>query len=356
VERLDALEHRIEVARGSTMAGTVIVLIMALLLALFRPRAVVPAVASALLANLTLGFLGAGDSTVRLVVLTLLALAGGIAGERLFRRPVLLGVGLAGVLVAYLAAMVFAPWSLSLAPLGPELTARFFGVSNLLETLLLLPALLAAVLLGRRLGPVGFALVALLAMAVVAENRLGADGGGAVVLGVAFAVLGVRLAGGRWRLVVPAVAVAGLIVLALANADAASSTPDHLRGALTGGLPGIGKVLLNRVPLSYARVLDQWYFVFPLLALGLLAVRAIRAQPDPARRALDAAFLAGITVSLLLNDSPGPVTLGGLAVFLALEPYALRRELAPLARRLPRLAPAPPPEPVPIAAGPRRRP
>ena len=60
--------------------------------------------------------------------------------------------------------MAFAPWSLSLAPLGPELTARFFGVSNLLETLLLLPALLAAVLLARRLGPAGFALVALLAM------------------------------------------------------------------------------------------------------------------------------------------------------------------------------------------------
>jgi hypothetical protein len=355
VQQLDELESRIDVARGSTMAGTVIVLVMAFLLALLRPRWIVPAVATALVANLALGFLDAGDATMTLVVLTLLSLAGGLAGERLSleRRPGLLGAGLVGILLAYLAAMVVAPWSLSLAPLGPELTARFFGVSNLLETLLLLPALLAAVLVGRRLGPLGFVAVALIALAVVAENRLGADGGGAIVLGVAYAVLGVRLAGGRWRLVVPAVVFAGLVVLGLANLDAASSGPDHLRGALTGGLPALGQVLLHRVPLSYARMLDQWYLVFPACALGLLAVRAIRAQHDPGRRALDIAFLAGIVASLALNDSPGPVTLGGLAVFLALEPDALRRELAPLARRLPRLAPQP--EPVPVTAGSRRR-
>jgi hypothetical protein len=353
VEQLEQLESRIQVARSSTMGGTVIVLVMAFLLALVRPRWVVPAVATALLANLALGLLGAGDATMTLVALTLLSLAGGFAGERLLRRPTLLGAGFVSILLAYLAAMVLAPWSLSLAPLGPELTARFFGVSNFLETLLLLPALVAAVVVGRRVGPLGFALVALLSLGVVAENRLGADGGGAVVLGVAYAVLAVRLAGGRWRLVVPAVAFAGLLVLGLANLDAASSTPDHLRGALTGGLPALGQVLLHRVPLSYARVLEQWYLVFPACALGLLAVRAIRAQRDPARRALDVAFLAAIATSLAFNDSPGPVTLGGLAVFLALEPFALRRELAPLARRLPRLAPQP--EPVPVTAGSRRR-
>ena len=44
----------------------------------------------------------------------------------------------------------------------------------------------------------------------IAENRLGADGGGAVVVGVAFAVLAVGMQAGHRRLVLPALAAAAL--------------------------------------------------------------------------------------------------------------------------------------------------
>jgi hypothetical protein len=233
--------------------------------------------------------------------------------------------------------------ALSLSPLGPELTSRFYGVSNLLETLLLAPALLAAGLLGRRFGLLAFSSVAALALATVAENRLGDDGGGAVVLGIAFAVLVVGMRRARLRMLVPALAVAALAVLALLGLDAATSSPDHLRGALRGGPNGLATVLAHRVPLAYARVAEQWYLVFPLLALAALIVRSRRWPTGRDRTSLVLAYTAGIVTSLLLNDSPGPVTLAALASFFALEPAALRRELELLTAR------ALPPAPLPSA-------
>src|SRR5207244_7075261 len=118
------------------------------------------------------------------------------------------------------------PSVLSLATMGPELTARFYGVSNLIETLLLVPALLGAKLLGERLGPVAFLGVAALALAAVAENRLGADGGGAIVLGVAFAALGVGMVGRGIGAVAGPLAGASARVYALLAHAAAFSRPD----------------------------------------------------------------------------------------------------------------------------------
>src|SRR3954469_21359963 len=116
--------------------------------------------------------------------------------------------------------------TLSLAPMGPELTSRFFGVSNLLETFLLGPALLGAKLLADRFGWLAFAAVALLSLLTIAENQLGSDGGGAIVVGVAFAVLAVGMSGAGWKLVVPALAFAALAVFVLLDLDAASNSPD----------------------------------------------------------------------------------------------------------------------------------
>ena len=98
-----------------------------------------------------------------------------------------LGVALVVLLAAYAVSMLVRPSTLSLAPIGPELTSRFFGVSNLLETWLLFPALLGAALLAKRFGPLAFLAIGGLALATIAENALGSDGGGAIVVGVAFA-------------------------------------------------------------------------------------------------------------------------------------------------------------------------
>jgi hypothetical protein len=247
-----------------------------------------------------------------------------VLGVHFLRRRIVLGIALVSVLAAYAVTMVVHPWALSLAPMGPELTSRFFGVSNLLETLLLVPALLGAYLLKERFGWLAFGAVGLLALLTISENRLGADGGGAVVVAVGFALLAV---GTSWRRALPALGVAGLLVLGLLHLDAASSSPDHLRGALNGGVSGLADVAANRVPLAYARMLEQWYLVFPLLA----AIAICIAVKSP----VIVALLGALAASLLVNDSPGPVTLAGLAAVLALEGGLVQRTLAlPLLRRI----------------------
>jgi hypothetical protein len=85
-----------------------------------------------------------------------------------------------------------------------------------LTTLLLAPSLLAARLLGERLGPVAFGAVGLLVLGTIAET----------------------------------LGLAGLAVFALVDLDAASSSPDHLRGALHGGVDGLAHVAANRIPLA----------------------------------------------------------------------------------------------------------
>jgi hypothetical protein len=348
VATLTRLEQRIEVARGTTMIGTVVVLGLLIAFALLLPAATLPALASALAVNLGLGWVPAGGAEARLTLLGLCVLVGGVLGRKLVRRPVLVALGLTAVVAAYGVAMAVQPGALSLAPLGPELTSRFYGISNLLETLLLVPTLVAAAVLGRSYGTTAFAAVATLALATIAENRLGADGGGAVVLGVAFAILAVGMLRARPWMAVPALGIAALVVLALLNVDAATSSPDHLRGALSGGAGGLANVVAHRVPLSYARVAEQWYLVFPLLALAALIVRSRRWPATRDRRALVTAFAAAVIASLLVNDSPGPVTLAALASFFALEPLAVRRELDLAAARF--LPPAPAPAPAIVRA------
>ena len=114
------------------------------------------------------------------------------------------GFILVGVVLAYLVALGLDGASVALSPLGPTQNSRFYGVSNLLETLLLVPALAGAALLTRRFGWPAFAGVALVTLLAVAGDRFGADGGGAIVLGV-----GLRGARRRARRRRPAGARAG---------------------------------------------------------------------------------------------------------------------------------------------------
>jgi hypothetical protein len=311
------------------------------LVALLLPAGAPAALGAALLANLLLGWQPTGGGAARVALVGACTVAGALIGPR---RRVPLGLSLAGVLVAYAVTMVVQPWSLSLAPIGPELTSRFFGVSNLLETLLLVPALVAARLLTQRFGWTAFALVAGLALATIAENRLGSDGGGAIVLGVAYALLAVRLIGARARFALPALGLSALIVLGLANLDAASSSPDHLRGALQGGIAGLAHVAANRVPLAYERMLHQWWLLIPTAFAVSVGVAAARSAGSRGTRAVMVALLAALAASLAVNDSPGPVMIGGLTAVLAVEGGLLHRTLTvPVLRRLLSSSPAPQP-------------
>ncbi len=335
------LERRILASRGSTMAGSVLVLSLLVMFALFFPAGAPAAIAGALTANLLIGWVGGSHPVANVVLLGLSLVAAGLLGPVLLRSRLGLGGALVAVVAAYAAALAAYPPALSLAPMGPELTSRFFGVSNLIESLLLAPALLGARLLGGRLGPVSFAGVALLALATIAENRLGADGGGALVVGVGFAVLAAGMWARSWRSVVPLLGVALLAAFALLDLDAASRGPNHLRGALHGGVQGLVQVAAHRVPLSYTRMLEQWWLLFPGLGALVVAAIALRLARSRADAAIVIALLAALGTSLLVNDSPGAVAIAGLASLLAVEGGLVRRGLTvPVLRRLRAALPA----------------
>ncbi len=341
VRTLQRLETHITVSRNSTMAASVLVLGLLVFFALFFPLGAPAALGAALAANLALGWLLAGSAGPRVALVGACTVAGGILGARFLRSGTRLGFALVGVVVAYALTMAVHPEALSLAPMGPELTSRFFGVSNLLETLLLAPALIGAKLLTDRFGWPAFAAVALLSLVTIAENQLGADGGGAIVVGVAFAVLAVGLSGAGWRLVVPALGLAALAVFALLDLDAASNNPDHLRGALHGGINGFAHVATNRVPLAYERMVEQWWLLFPAVAALVIGIAVARSRRTSA---LGFAMLAALGASLLVNDSPGPVMIAGLAAVLAIEGGLVHRSLTlPVLRRL-TAAPTPVPQ------------
>jgi hypothetical protein len=341
------LEDQIDVARSTTMASSVLVLSLLVFFALFFPRGAPTAFGAAIAVNLLMGWFPTGDTAPRVILLGLCTVAGGLFGPTFFRRRVQIGVAMVVLLAAYAVSMLVRPSTLSLAPVGPELTSRFFGVSNLLETWLLFPALLGAALLAKRFGPVAFLTIGGLALATIAENVLGSDGGGAIVVGVAFAVLAVELLGARRRFILPALGVAALIVLSLVNIDASLSGPDHLRGALHGGINGFMNVAANRVPLAYTRMVEEWWLLIPGLALVIIGIAAARSARSQTERAVAAALLGGLAASLLVNDSPGPVMLGGLAAVLAIEGGICYRTLTlPVLRRLaPPTASALPQEP-----------
>ena len=329
------LESQIDVARSTTMPGSVLVLSLLVLIALFYPRGAPTALGAAVAVNLVEGWFPTGEAAPRVTLLGLCTLAGAMFGPIFFRKRLHLGAALVVLLGAYAVSMIIRPSTLSLAPIGPELTSRFFGVSNLLETWLLFPALLGGAVLTRRFGWPAFIAVAGLALATIAENALGSDGGGAIVVGVAFALLAVQLIGARIRYTLPALGIAALVVLALVNIDASVSGPDHLRGALNGGFEGIANVAANRVPLAYDRAIEQWWLLIPGLAVVGVGAAVIRFARDRVERGVAVAILGGLVASLLVNDSPGPVMLGGLAVVLAVEGGLLHRTLTvPVLRRL----------------------
>jgi hypothetical protein len=340
------LEDQIDVARSTTMAGSVLVLSLLVMFALFYPRGAPTAIGTAIAVNLALGWFPSGDAAPRVTLLGLCSVAGGLLGPMFIRGRTLLGLAFTALLAAYSVSMLVRPSTLSLAPIGPELTSRFYGVSNLLETWLLVPALVGAAFLAQRFGTAAFVAVSGLALVTIAENQLGADGGGAIVVGVAFALLAVELIGARRRYTLPALGVAAFVVFCLVNIDAAASGPDHLRGALHGGFNGIANVAANRVPLAYARMLEQWWLLIPGLAAAIVCVAVMRTARSRADRAVAAALLGGLIASLLVNDSPGPVTIAGLAAVLSIEGGLVHRTLVvPVLHRLAQPVPGLPQEP-----------
>ena len=212
--------------------------------------------------------------------------------------------GFAALLVVLVARPVWA----ALATIGPNPSegGRFYGLSNLSSTVLLTVALFAGAKLPLRV----LAAVAALSVLTVGWSRAGADGGGLVVFVTAFAVLAVRMAGGRVTPRSAALAAAGAIAagLALVGLDAAAGGHSHVTRKVGQGPGALLDELGSRLHISGERIVSGWH---PALVFGLgIAALAVLATRGP-RFAAGDALLVGIVVSLLVNDTPTDVASGG---------------------------------------------
>lgn len=299
-QALEKLDDRIE--RNSEWRLPLTIALAALLIALafVRPRYALRALLVALAANLWLS--------------PLLAVAAGVA---VLLLP--LGWACAAILLAYLVSMGLDPETVALSPFGPSQSGRFYGINNLLETMLLAPALLGAALLGR-----AGILVAGLAFVTIGGNRFGADGGGIVVLAIAYLVLWLRLRGERpsWRLAALVAVGAVALALALLGLDAATGGSSHVTDAVGDGPAALAGDIADRIELSVRRTAASLGATMVVLgSLAILVAVALRARRSPV---LDA-FLVGIAVSLVVNDTPGDVLGMGAAVAIALARYTPER-------------------------------
>jgi mono/diheme cytochrome c family protein len=292
VATLERLEHRIERNDRIRLPLTVLVGGIAYLCALFAPRFAPRVLLVALAANLWL----AGWWVVALVALAALVLP--------------LGAACAAVLAAYLLVLGFDPEAVALSPFGPSQAGRFYGVSNLLETMLLVPAILGAARVGRA-GPA----VGALALVTVAGSRFGADGGGLIVLLAVYATLLLRTAGARLGAARLALVAVGAVAfgLILVGVDAALGGSSHVTHAVGDGPGALLGDLADRLEISARRTFEAAGPAFAALAsLAVLVFVATRRPRGP----LTDALLVGVLVSLLVNDTPGDVLgMGAVGAF-----------------------------------------
>ena len=241
----------------------------------------------------------------------LLALAAaGVTGSR-SRLLALLTIFLG----AYALALSQWPEVNSLAAIGPHPYGggRFYGLTNETATLLLPPMLAAGALAGIP----WLAGIAVLSLALVGLSATGADGGGVLVLLAAFGVLALRLADLRLtirRLVAlgAGVVAAGLLVVGL---DAAAGGESHVTRSLESGPGSFAEDLAHRAEVSIrGPTSSPMPFLITIAALGLLIWVATR-RP---RHAVVDAMLAGVAVSLVVNDTPQDVSTFGALGALAL--------------------------------------
>jgi hypothetical protein len=329
-QRLLSLDRLIDAKKEARLVSSLLVAALAAALTLFFPRAALLAYGTALTANLALG---ATETATTWIVLLVIAAAVGASVPLavILRSWTAVGFVLAAVLALYLVAFaVDAAW-VAYSPWGPGQAGRFYGVTNLLETMLLVPALAAAALLARRFGALGFGAVALLAFVTIAGSRFGADGGGAVVLTAGYGLLAALL-GLRGRALAVALGAAVLVAGGLVALDAATGGSSHVTRALGGGTADLASRFGDRLLISWRHITlgpgPAIAFFLSLTALVALVVRLLASDAPLSQRALPLAFAAAIAVSLVVNDAPSDVAVAGLVGYLVCEAVMLRDRCA----------------------------
>jgi hypothetical protein len=331
VARVLALDRLIDAKKDARLVSSLLAGVLIALLAFVFPRAGVLSFGTALVVNLALGV--AETATMWIVLLVVAAgIAAAVPIALVLRSASAVGLALAAVLVLYLAAFAVDGAWVAYAPWGPPQNGRFYGVSNLLETMLLVPALAGAALVVRRFGAVAFAAVAALAFVLVAGSRFGADGGGALVLAAGYGVLAALLAGLRGRLLVASLAGAALLAGGLVALDAATGGSSHVTRAIGGGPESLASHFGERLLISWHRAtLAPAPAISVFLSLAVLAALVARVLASNApleRRALPLAFAAAVAVSMIVNDSPNDVAVAGLVGYVVCEAVMLRARCA----------------------------
>ncbi len=325
---LRALDERIDENGDVRALASLLVGLVILVLAFVLPRAAVLGFAAALGANLVLG--ATGISTPWIVLLVLGVAVGLVAPAlaALAESPLVVGLLLALVVAGYLVALGVDGPSVSLSPLGPTQNSRFYGLSNLLSAMLLVPSLAGAGLLRLTAGWAPAILLGAVSLVAIAGSRFGADGGTGIVLCVAFAVLAVELSEARRRAVVAAVIVAAAAGAVVIGLDAATGASSHLTDAIGGGPGSFAADLGDRVVLSWERATETWYLAALVAAaailLVVLVVRLLRSELPRLLRAIPLSLAVAVGVSLLVNDSPLDVVAVGLVAYIATQAYVSR--------------------------------
>jgi hypothetical protein len=327
------LDARIDGHNDARVPAGLVAGLILLVLAVLWPRAGLLGFGAALLANLALGLAEVSALWPILLVIGLAAASGWLLALAI-RSDLAVGLFLGAIVAAYLVVLGVEGTAVALSPFGPSQNSRFYGLSNFLETMLLVPALGGAVFLWRRFGWPGFALMGLLSFVAVAGNRFGADGGGAIVLVVAFPLLATLLAGLRGKQLVVALGAALALGAGLVALDAVVGPSSHLTHALGSGPSGLASDLRDRLELSWDRIAQQAdiaaVVAVCLPILVLLVVRLLRSDAPMSRRALPLAFAAALATSLVVNDSPNDVLTAGLVGYVVVEAVMLRDRCAVL--------------------------
>jgi cytochrome c551/c552 len=295
LRELDTRLSRVHHDRGWIFV-TVVLTILAL--TVLTPSAGALGGAAAVTASLLLSWAGATRFGLVIAAMAALTVALAVAGS--FRRSIVPAV-VAIFLTAFTVVLAVDPELNSLAVFGarPDGGVRFYGVGNQVETLLLAPVLLAAAIGGLRwLIP-----LAALAFVAIGWSKTGADGSGLLVFTMGLGVLGLRLRGlsvTPRRLAVLAVSVS-VIALAFVALDAALGGSSHVTRAVGSGPDSLAGRLGHRLHVSWLSTTDRWYH--GVIFLACLAALVLMGTIRPRRATVDA-LLAGLTVSLLVNDTP----------------------------------------------------
>lgn len=295
LHELDTRLTRVHRDRGWVL---VTVVLATLLLTAVFPRAAVLTGAAAVTASLLLSSWGV--TRFWLVIAATGGLTIALAAAAAVRRRLVPPI-VALFLAAFAAALAADPELNSLAVLGarPDGGGRFYGIGNQVETLLLVPVLAAAAIGGLR----WLAGLTVLSLVTIGWSKAGADGGGLLVYVTALGVLALRVRGRaltprRIAALAPAVVLLGLAFVGL---DALFGGASHVTHAVGSGPGSLGGDLGHRLRLSWASATRAWYKVllFLVSAAALIVLGALR----PRRPTVDA-LLAGLVVSLLVNDTP----------------------------------------------------